>query len=97
MFKHFGQRLERDIKQMVDRRLDAYVVSSGANVKVTLFSERCVMRIDSHNSQSSGLDVSVISHKRQRFVIFPCDKALAVPYTLPDTLFGSVAPSWLHW
>jgi hypothetical protein len=34
MFQHFGQRLKRDLKQLVDRRLEASVVSSGSAQKV---------------------------------------------------------------
>ena len=34
MFQHFGQRLKRDLKQIVDRRLDASVLASGSHVKV---------------------------------------------------------------
>jgi len=34
MFQHFGNRLKRDLKQIVDRRLDASVVASGSLTKV---------------------------------------------------------------
>jgi actin-related protein 3 len=34
MFQHFGQRLKRDLKQLVDRRLDASVTASGSVLKV---------------------------------------------------------------
>jgi hypothetical protein len=34
MFQHFGQRLKRDLKQLVDRRLEASVISSGSAQKV---------------------------------------------------------------
>jgi len=34
MFQHFGNRLKRDLKQLVDRRLDASVVASGSLQKV---------------------------------------------------------------
>ena len=36
MFQHFGQRLKRDLKQLVDRRLDASVVASGSILKVSV-------------------------------------------------------------
>jgi len=52
MFQHFGQRLKRDLKQLVDRRLEASVVSSGSAQK------------------SSGVDVDVITHKRQRYAVW---------------------------
>lgn len=34
MFQHFGNRLKRDLKQLVDRRLDASVMASGSLHKV---------------------------------------------------------------
>ncbi len=34
MFQHFGQRLKRDLKQLVDRRLEASAVASGSAQKV---------------------------------------------------------------
>lgn len=34
MFQHFGQRLKRDLKQLVDRRLDASALASGSMLKV---------------------------------------------------------------
>jgi hypothetical protein len=36
MFQHFGQRLKRDLKQLVDRRLDASVLASGGVLKVMM-------------------------------------------------------------
>ncbi|KAF8989915.1 actin family [Cyathus striatus] len=50
MFQHFGQRLKRDLKQLVDRRLDASVKASRST------------------QQSSGVEVDVISHKKQRLL-----------------------------
>ena len=35
MFQHFGQRLERDLKQLVDQRLEASAVSSGSVQRVS--------------------------------------------------------------
>lgn len=34
MFQHFGNRLKRDLKQLVDRRLDQSAVISGSAVRV---------------------------------------------------------------
>lgn len=34
MFQHFGNRLKRDLKQLVDRRLDASVMASGSVLRV---------------------------------------------------------------
>lgn len=39
MFQHFGQRLKRDLKQLVDRRLDASVTASGSLQKVCYLLE----------------------------------------------------------
>ena len=36
MFQHFGQRLKRDLKQLVDRRLDANVAASGSQLRVRI-------------------------------------------------------------
>lgn len=36
MFQHFGQRLKRDLKQLVDQRLEARQVASGSTQKVRL-------------------------------------------------------------
>ena len=34
MFQHFGLRLKRDLKQLVDRRVEASVIASGSIQKV---------------------------------------------------------------
>ena len=34
MFTHFGQRLKRDLKQLVDRRIEASEASSGSKTRV---------------------------------------------------------------
>lgn len=47
LYKDFGRRLQRDIKQLVDTRIKASEVRSGG-------------------AKSGGLDVQVITHKRQR-------------------------------
>ncbi len=36
MFQHFGNRLKRDLKLLVDRRLDASVLASGSVLKVRI-------------------------------------------------------------
>jgi actin-related protein 3 len=36
MFQHFGQRLKRDLKQLVDHRLEASAISSGSAQKVSM-------------------------------------------------------------
>ncbi|CRK09583.1 hypothetical protein BN1723_017178 [Verticillium longisporum] len=47
LYKDFGRRLQRDIRQLVDARIKASEVRSGG-------------------AKSGGLDVQVITHKRQR-------------------------------
>ena len=64
MFQHFGNRLKRDLKQLVDRRLDAGVLASGSTQK------------------SSGVEVDVISHKRQR-----CGFEIILSCCLPDAKY----------
>ncbi|KAJ2916599.1 hypothetical protein MD484_g3811, partial [Candolleomyces efflorescens] len=78
MFQHFGNRLKRDLKQLVDRRLDQSAVISGSAVR------------------SSGVEVDVISHKRQRQVGHskPCHD---FPNLLLGMLCGSVDLSLRPW
>lgn len=52
MFTHFGQRLKRDLKQLVDRRIQASETASGGIAR------------------STGVEVDVISHKRQRYAVW---------------------------
>lgn len=42
MFEHFGQRLKRDLKQIVDKRIEASEVNSGALMRVSVFAMCCV-------------------------------------------------------
>lgn len=66
MFTHFGQRLKRDLKHLVDRRLEASVLSSGSLMKVCIILPSCCYQKMMCHVQSSGVEVDVISHKRQR-------------------------------
>ena len=43
MFQHFGQRLKRDLKQIVDRRLEATAAASGTQVRVGSVSYGCLI------------------------------------------------------
>ncbi|EJT45029.1 actin-like protein 3 (Actin-related protein 3) [Trichosporon asahii var. asahii CBS 8904] len=52
MFKDFGKRLQRDIKHIVDGRIQMSEDRSGNLIK------------------SSGVEVNVISHKRQRYAVW---------------------------
>lgn len=42
MFQHFGNRLKRDLKQIVDRRLDANAVASGSQLRVRRNFSSCL-------------------------------------------------------
>ena len=69
MFQHFDQRLKRDLKQLVGRRLEASEISSGSALKVgTNINVRVLVLITLR--QSSGVEVDVISHKRQRYAVW---------------------------
>lgn len=63
MFKDFGRRLQQDLKQIVDRRIQTSETASGAHMR------------------STGVDVQVISHKRQRYAVWYGGSLLA---SLPD-------------
>ncbi|GAA5975508.1 hypothetical protein JCM10908_005183 [Rhodotorula pacifica] len=52
MFDHFGRRLQRDLKGIVDQRIASSELASGSLLR------------------SSGLDVNVISHKKQRYAVW---------------------------
>ncbi|KAL1405245.1 Actin-related protein 3 [Vanrija albida] len=52
MFKDFGKRLQRDVKNIVDGRIAGSEERSGSLMK------------------SSGVEVNVISHKRQRYAVW---------------------------
>ena len=71
MFQHFGQRLKRDLKQIVDRRLDASAQASGSLQRVRRScSARRVGLQTELAAKSSGVEVDVISHKRQRYAVW---------------------------
>ena len=67
MFKDFGRRLQRDIKQIVDARIHKSEVLSGA--------------------RSGGLEVQVISHRKQRNAVWFGGSLLAQTVT---SLFGLI-------
>lgn len=52
MYKDFGKRLQRDIKNIVDGRIANSEDRSGGHMR------------------SSGVEVNVISHKRQRYAVW---------------------------
>ena len=87
MFQHFGNRLKRDLKQLVDRRLDASVVASGSLQKVST-SWLLQSRLTDEYSKSSGVEVDVISHKRQRLVSNPFQVVPLISFTRYAVWFG---------
>ena len=71
MFKDFGRRLQRDIKQIVDARIARSERLSGA--------------------KSGGLEVRVISHRRQRNAVWFGGSLLAqTVHTLPFLLYPAL-------
>jgi actin-related protein 3 len=55
MFKDFGRRLQRDIKKLVDNRMQANIARLGALA---------------HNAPPPAIDVNVISHHMQRYAVW---------------------------
>jgi actin-related protein 3 len=99
MFQHFGQRLKRDLKQLVDRRLEASAISSGSVQKVgvhhLITSFMFIMFW-----QSSGVEVDVISHKRQRYAVWYGGSLLAslvseISATVQRVANASNSPSFI--
>jgi len=58
MFKDFGKRLQRDIKRVVDARIQR-------SIELT----KKVLQSDA-DIQSNAIEVNVISHKRQRYAVW---------------------------
>ena len=84
MFDHFDKRLKRDIKQIVDRRIEASETSSGSHMRVRFPSANRILLTNS--LQSTGVDVNVISHKRQRYAVWFGGSLLASLVRLVCTL-----------
>lgn len=74
LFKDFGKRLQRDVKAIVDGRIAGSEERSGSLMKVSLSlpsAHRSLVHDESLlTNQSSGVDVNVISHKRQRYAVW---------------------------
>jgi hypothetical protein len=69
MFDHFGQRLKRDLKKLVDQRIEASEVSSKSLIRVCLHPSLLSNAL-TRLLQSTGVEVNVISHKRQRYAVW---------------------------
>lgn len=72
MYDHFGRRLQRDLKHIVDERLTASEIAGGGLAKVRSVRIAPSRRLINHSPvpQSTGLEVNVISHKRQRYAVW---------------------------
>ncbi len=70
MFKDFGKRLQRDIKHIVDGRIAASEAASGGHMRVRGSAAVSWHRLIALPRQSTGIEVNVISHKRQRYAVW---------------------------
>lgn len=91
MFEHFARRLQRDIKTMVDVRIGESEARSGTQTRVSSPSLLlCAFGIEIDFmgpwQQSTGVDVRVITHKRQRFAVWYGGSFLANLVSAPRQL-----------
>jgi actin-related protein 3 len=79
MFKDFGRRLQRDVKHIVDGRIANSETASGSHMRVSPgrnghdlpdTTKKLTLSTVISPAQSSGVEVNVISHKRQRFAVW---------------------------
>lgn len=78
MFKNFSQRLKRDLKNIVDQRVALSESLSGGSMKVrppplcslSPAAQRADQPFPVVHSQSSGVEVNVISHSKQRYAVW---------------------------
>jgi actin-related protein len=59
MFQHFGQRLKRDLKLLVDRRLEAGAVASGSAQKVGAHNGLLAMHLSHGDSRPVLMSMSL--------------------------------------
>ena len=59
MFQHFGQRLKRDLKLLVDRRLEASVAASGSAQKVGEHSRLLALHLSHGDSRPVLMSTSL--------------------------------------
>ena len=64
MFTHFGQRLKRDLKQLVDRRLEASAISSGSAQKVSVHSLSTSLHSSYYDSRLELRSMSLATNAR---------------------------------
>jgi actin-related protein len=58
MFQHFGQRLKRDLKLLVDRRLEASFTASGSALKVGEQSRWLALHLSHGDSRLALMSMS---------------------------------------
>lgn len=59
MFQHFGQRLKRDLKLLVDRRLEASVAASGSALKVGEHNKLLALHLSHGDSRPVSMLMSL--------------------------------------
>jgi hypothetical protein len=64
MFQYFGQRLKRDLKQLVDRRLELSVISSGSVQKVGFHSVFFSFYLSNYDSRPVSTSMSSATNAR---------------------------------
>ena len=84
MFRDFGRRLQRDVKALVDGRIAGSEVKSGGLMKVRLSHPHLWAKLMA--VQSSGMEVNVISHKRQRYAVWYGGSLMASTVRVPILL-----------
>jgi actin-related protein len=64
MFQHFGQRLKRDLKLLVDRRLEASAISSKSSLKVGIHNKFTSLCLSRHDSRPVLMSTSLATNAR---------------------------------
>ena len=59
MFQHFGQRLKRDLKLLVDRRLEAGAIASGSALKVGAHDSLLALHLSHGDSRPVLMSMSL--------------------------------------
>ena len=95
MFKDFGRRLQQDLRILVDQRIQASEKASGSQVKVSFPIQKHSASL-TINEQSTGVEVNVISHKRQRY-LFRFIKLRFLAHVRLAMRFGTGARFWHPW
>jgi actin-related protein 3 len=75
MFDHFGRRLQRDLKHIVDTRIQTSEALSGGLMRVRLLplpwpGSSLTSFLLPRTTKSTGVNVNVVSHKKQRYAVW---------------------------